>query len=412
MTLSSAARFRAVALSVFLASTAVAADIVTDANAKAADFISAAKLPHNGANYRAAAIIQVAVFEAVNAVTSRFPATGRVKLDASPRASIDAAVLSATRSALLAVTPSQQAAVEAWYTQALAAVAEGPAKAAGVALGEKTAAAVVALCADDGSNLPEAWRPVTTPAVYVATPLPLMTQWGKRKPWVLLRPDQLRPGKPPALKSETWARDFNEIKALGAKNSANRTAEQTAAAKFWEASAPSIYFGIVRSFAATPGRDAAENARLYAAVAVGMDDALVAVMDAKYTYKFWRPITAIRNADTAQNSATEADPGWLPFIDTPQHPEYPCAHCIIASVVATVLEAAMGGGSARLTGTSATLPGLTRSWNKPSDLVAEVNEARICDGVHYRNSTVVGTEMGKKLGELVVAKELPPPLKP
>src|SRR5207302_1418841 len=162
-------------------------------------------------------------------------------------------------------------------------------------------------------------------------PLPLMTQWGKRNPWVLARPDQLRPGPPPSLKSETWAHDFNEIKTLGAKNSAARTAEQTAAAKFWEASAPAIYFGIVRSFAAAPGRDVAENARLYAAVAMAMDDALVAVMDAKYTYKFWRPITAIRNADRTQNRATEGDPGWLPFIDTPPHPEYPCAPCSAVS---------------------------------------------------------------------------------
>ena len=405
MTVSRGARRNAIALSIFLASTAIAADVVTDANAKAGDFIAAAKLAHNGANYRAAAIVQVAVFEAVNAVTGRFP-NARLKLDPAPSASIDAAVLSATRSALVALTPSQQAQVEAWYAEALAAVLESPAKAAGVALGGKAAAGVLALCAGDGSNLPETWKPVTIPGVYVATPLPLMTQWGKRNPWVLARPDQLRPGPPPSLKSETWAHDFNEIKTLGAKNSAARTAEQTAAAKFWEASAPAIYFGIVRSFAAAPGRDVGENAHLYAVVAMAMDDALVAVMDAKYTYKFWRPITAIRNADRTQNRATEGNPGWLPFIDTPPHPEYPCAHCIVASAAATVLEAAMGDAPAKLSGTSATLPGAVRSWSKPSELVAEVGEARICDGVHYRNSTVVGAEMGKKLGQLVVAKEL------
>src|SRR5205807_766986 len=209
-----------------------------------------------------------------------------------PEASIDAAVLSATRSVLVALTPSQQSQVEAWYVEALTAVPESPAKAAGSAVGGKAAAGVLALSADDGSNLSETWKPVTIPAVYVATPLPLMTQWGKRRPWVLARPDQLRPGPPPSLKSETWASDFNEVKALGAKNGATRTAEQTAAAKFWEASAPAIYFGIVRSFAAAPGRDVGENAHLYAVVAMAMDDALVAVMDAKYTYTLWRPVTA------------------------------------------------------------------------------------------------------------------------
>ena len=411
MTVSRCARCNAVALFILLASTAVAADVVTDANAKTADFIAAAKLAHNGANYRAAAIVQVAVFEAVNAVTGRFP-NARLKLGPAPGASIEAAVLSATRSALVTLTPSQQAQVEAWYAEALAAVPESPAKAAGIALGGKAAAGVLALRADDGSNLPETWKPATIPAVYVATPLPLMTQWGKRRPWVLARPDQLRPGPPPSLTSETWARDFNEIKALGARNSAARTAEQTAAARFWEASAPPIYFGIVRSFASAPGRDVGENARLYAAIAIAMDDALVAVMDAKYTYKLWRPITAIRNADRTQNPATEGDPGWLPFIETPQHPEYPCAHCIVASAVATVLEAAMGDAPAKLSATSATLPGAVRSWSKPSELVAEVSEARICDGVHYRNSTVVGAEMGRKLGQLVVAKEFQPAARP
>ena len=124
-----------------------------------------------------------------------------------------------------------------------------------------------------------------------------------------------------------------------AESSTERTAEQTAIARFWEATLPAIYHGLVQSLARTPGRDVTQNARLFAAVTQAADDALIAVFDAKYHYGFWRPITAIRNGDIDGNDATERDPAWLPFIDTPLHPEYPCAHCIVAAAVGAVLEA-------------------------------------------------------------------------
>ena len=158
-----------------------------------------------------------------------------------------------------------------------------------------------------------------------------------------------------------------------------------------------------------PGREVTQNARLFAAVTQAADDALIAVLDAEYHYNFWRPVTAIRNGDIDGNDATERDPSWTPFIETPMHPEYPCAHCILSSTVGTVLRAEIGTGPMpTLKTTSVTAKGAERSWTKIDDFVQEVASARIYDGVHYRNSTEVGTAMGKQVGELAAAKYLRP----
>jgi len=235
--------------------------------------------------------------------------------------------------------------------------------------------------------------------------------WGKRKPWVMTSGSQFRPGPPPALTSQIWVRDYNEIKAVGGKNSTQRTPEQTAMAKFWEATAPAVYWPVARSVAAAPGRDVTANARLFAIAAMAMDDALIAVFDAKYTYNFWRPVTAIRNGDADGNDATERDPSWTPFIDTPMHPEYPCAHCIVSASLGAVLQAEIGSSAMpTLTSTSPFAPGAPRSWKTVADFVQEVAAARIYDGVHYRNSSEVGSSMGKQIGELAV-KSFPKPIR-
>jgi PAP2 superfamily len=376
------------------------ADIVTDANAKAADTVS--RLPAPPATVRFMAIVQVSVFEAVNAITARYPKY-KAAMTPAPGASVDAAVASATRTALLKLMPAQQAAIEADYQALLAKVPDGPAKTAGIAVGEQAANATVAMCADDGFMAPDAYRPHGAPGVYVPTVIPAVSHWGKRRPWVMSRGDQFRPGPPPALTSETWARDYNEIKALGAKNSTARTAEQTAIAKFWEATLPAVYWPIPRSVAAAPGRDVTENARFFAVAAMAMDDALIAIFDAKYTYNFWRPVTAIRNGDNDGNDATTRDAGWTPFIDTPMHPEYPCAHCVVSGALGAVLRAEIGAGPVpTLRSTSYTAGGAERTWTSVDAFTQEVALARILDGVHYRNSTEVGSEIGRKVGEQAV----------
>jgi PAP2 superfamily len=380
---------------------------VTDANAKAAEIAS--RHPATPIAVRTMAIVQVSVFEAANTITGRYPPY-RTKLAPAPGASVDAAVAAAMRGALLKLMPTQQAAIDADYQTVLQRVPDGPARTQGIAVGEQAAAAIVAMCADDGVVAPDAYRPHAAPGMYVPTMLPAVPHWGKRRPWVMTRGDQFRPGPPPSLTSDTWTRDYNEIKAIGGKSSTQRTAEQTAIAKFWEATAPAVYWPVARSVAAAPGRDVTDNARLLAVAAMAMDDALIAVFDAKYTYNFWRPITAIRNGHDG-NDATTREPGWTPFIDTPMHPEYPCAHCIVSSSLGAVLAAEIGTGPApKLSSASSTAGGAVRTWATVDDFTREVALARIYDGVHYRNSTEVGSAMGRKIGELAV-KSFPKPVR-
>lgn len=388
-----------VLLTALVLATAAAAhaDVVIDANAKAAEIAS--KLPGTPPAVRAMAIVQVSVFDAVNAISGRYPPF-RAKLTAAPRASVDAAVAAATRTALLKLVPAQQAAIEADYTAALARVPDGPAKAEGIAVGEQAATAVLASCADDGSVAPNVYRPHTTAGLYVPTIFPAVPHWGKRKPWIMARADQFRPGPPPGLTSEVWKRDLLEIKEIGGKTSTKRTPEQTAIAQFWEATAPNVYWPVARSVAAMPGREVTDNARLFAVAAVAMDDALIAVFDAKYTYNLWRPVTAIRHTE-----GEAGDPTWLPFIETPMHPEYPCAHCIVSGALGGVLEAELAGAPApKLTSTSPLAGGAARTWNSVDEFVKEVAVARIYDGVHYRFSTEVGTAMGKQIGALAASR--------
>jgi PAP2 superfamily len=376
------------------------ADVVTDANARAADVAS--RLPSTPVAVRVMAIVQVSVFEAVNAVSGRYPPQ-RAKLAPAPKASVEAAVAAATRTALAKLMPAQQAAIDADYQALLGRVPDGSAKTAGIALGEQAATAIVALCADDGALAPDVYRPHAAPGVYVPTTGPALPHWGARRPWVMSRGDHFRPGPPPALTSALWARDYNEIKAVGGKTSSQRTPEQTAMAKFWEATLPVVYWPVARAVAGAPGRDLTDNARLFALAGMAMDDGLIAVYDAKYHYNLWRPITAIRNGDLDGNDATERDAGWTPFIDTPMHPEYPCAHCIVSASLGAVLAGEIGSGpTPKLSSASSTAGGAVRTWATVADFVKEVAEARIYDGVHYRNSTEVGTAMGRKIGELAV----------
>jgi hypothetical protein len=383
------------------------ADAVTEWNTRACELAGPASFDTPTSN-RALAIMHTAIYEAVNAITKRYPA-GELKIEAPAGASVDAAIAAASHATLSKLAPARQPDIDSAYQAAIAKIPEGKSKSDGIAVGEKAAAGVIAKRLDDGFAAPETYRPYTIAGVYVPTALPLVSQWPLRKPWLMSSASQFRPGPPPKLTSETWARDYNEIKAMGRKTNSTRTPEQTEVAHFWEATGASIYHGLVRSVAEQPGRDIAQNARLFMAISQAVDDAIIAVFDAKYHYNFWRPITAIRNGDIDGNDATERDASWTPFVNTPMHPEYPCAHCISSAAIGAVLEAEIGNGPMPvLTTQSPTANNGKRTWTKIEDFIQEVSNGRICDGVHFRTSTEVGTAMGRQIGKLAAAKYLQP----
>ncbi len=254
----------------------------------------------------------------------------------------------------------------------------------------------------DGAERQESYRPHTNAGVYVPTNVPATPHWIKRRPWHLTSAKQFRAPKPPALESDIWAQDFNEVKDIGHQNSTRRNAEQTIQAQFWQATLPPIYHGVLRSAIAGDNMTTLMRSRFLAVASQAIDDAMIAVFDAKYHHAFWRPITAIRNADIDGNDNTQRDSQWRPFIPTPMHPEYPCAHCVIANTVATIIDLELGSNAQPTLNTcSYTLKGECRSWSNQEDFVAEVTAARIYDGVHYRFSGVAGNTMGAKVANYV-----------
>jgi hypothetical protein len=384
-----------------------AADAVTEWNEKTVAASAQAKqLP--AAASRTVAIVHTAMFDAINSIEGRY-SPYKFKVSAAPGSSSEAAGVAAAHSVLLKLFPEQKADLDAAYAASLAKIPDGNGKTSGIAVGEEVASKILALRASDNADAPNTYKPATAPGVYVTTTLPISSQSGNVTPWVMASSSQFRPVPPPALTSSVWASDYNEIKDLGDKKSAVRTPEQTDIARFWILAGPASWEPIVRHLAAVPGRTLLQNARLFALVDLATADAYIAVFEAKYHFNFWRPITAIRNGDIDGNDATTRVPDWEPTIDTPLHPEYPCAHCITSAAASAVLEAEFGTGPIpAFTMTSPTAPGVTRKWTSIKNWADEISAARIYGGIHYRNSTVVGKDMGRKIGELVVQSQLKP----
>jgi hypothetical protein len=382
---------------------APAADAVTEWNHRVGGFIAEARMGTPPA-VRVMALVQTAVLDGVLAVTEN----GTVRPTDGVAISVQAAAAAANRATLLALLPTQAAAIEQTYAAALAALPDGAPKSAGLQAGERAAAAVFAQRAEDRGGTPESYRPHTSPGAYVPTAAVAVPQWPARKPWIMSTSSQFRPGAPPAFDAAAWARDYAEVKALGSRTSSLRTAEQTEIGQFWDYSLPPIYWGVVRSVAERPGRDVVGNARLYAAVAQGMDDAMIAVIDAKYHYGFWRPVTAIRNGDIDGNPATDRDPGWVSLIEAPLHPEYPSAHSILAATVGTILQSQILSQPVQLSTSSPTARGATRRWSSIEDFIQEVGMSRVYGGIHFRFSNEAGIAMGRELGAQVVARRVLP----
>jgi hypothetical protein len=357
---------------------------------------------------RMMALVHVAMFDAVNSIERRYRPY-LVQLQAAPTTSKEAAAAAAAAAILATIDAKTAAEMKTALATYLDAITDGAAKEDGIKLGETVAAKVLEARANDGSNAPDAYRPRTTPGVYVPTPITISSMWPDMKPFAMAKGSQFRPKPPIALESKEWARDYNEIKDYGGQSSAKRTAEQTETARFWLVGPPVAYHPFVRKLVIAKQMDVVDSARFMALIGVGITDSIIAVLDAKYHYNFWRPITAIRNGDNDGNPATEREAAWQPIANTPMHPEYPCAHCIQSGSVAGVVKAVFGTMDIpEIAMTSPTAPGVTHRWNNMTAFTNEIASARIWSGFHYRFSTRVGTQMGLQVGDYIVKNVMQP----
>jgi hypothetical protein len=347
-------------------------------------------------------VMHIAMFEAVNAIDPRyepFQASTKPKVDASE----EAAAATAAATVLSKLDPETSVKSKAELDAYLAQIENGEAKNRGIELGKEVAARILEMRANDGNATVNAFRPVTQPGVYTETMITYGWQFATMVPFVMNSPSQFRPPAPIALTSEEWTRNYNEMKDIGEKSSTKRTPRQTEDALFWLTVVPGSNQPLARQVAIGKNMSVVDSARFMALVTMAQMDAAIAVFDAKYHYTFWRPITAIRNGDIDNNPATERVATWQPIDITPLHPEYPCAHCILSGAEAGAIAAILGTKEIpEVSLTSPTAPGVTHKFSNLEAFNNEVSGARIAAGFHWRFSTVVGSDMGWKIGAYTV----------
>jgi len=387
------------------------ANVITDWDEKGIAVVTPMSSLGNTSPYmaqRMMGMVHAAMFDAVNSIERRYRPY-LLQLTADPATSKEAAAAAAAAAVLATIDEKTAGEMKVALANYLAPLPDGAAKSDGVKLGEAVATRMLEVRANDGSGAPDDYRPRTTPGVYVPTAIPISSMWPKMKPFALNNASQFRPGPPVSLESKEWATDYNELKDSGGQISAKRTAQQTEIARFWLVGPPVAYHPFVRKLVIAKQMSVVDSARLMALASIGLTDAIIAVLDAKYHFNFWRPITAIRNGDNDGNPATDREATWQPIANTPMHPEYPCAHCIQSGSVAGVVKAALGTlDIPEIAMTSSTAPGVTRRWTNMTAFTEEVANARIWAGFHYRFSTRVGTQMGYEIGEYVVKNVMQP----
>ena len=362
------------------------------------------------------AIVQTAVFDAVNAVGRSYQPYHYTAL-AAPGTSADAAANAAAYHTLVSLYPAQQAMFASAYAAKLAAIPDGFAKASGLALGQTVAGSMLTLRSADGSGAvvhytpgtaPGAWRP-TAPAYAPA----LLPQWPGVTPFAMTSGSQFRPSGPPSLTSAKYAADFNLTKEIGAKFSATRTVDQTEIASFWAdgagtATPPGHWNAIAQQVINTGGLSLEDSARLLALVNIAAADACIVAWDAKYQDNFWRPITAIWEAGTDGNPLTDADTSWLPLLITPPFPEYTSGHSTFSGASAEILALLNGSDGFSFTIGSDGMPGVMRSFSSFSEAADEAGLSRIYGGIHFMAANEDGLAAGRSLGEYVFNNFLQP----
>jgi hypothetical protein len=404
-----------------LASPAVArADAVTDWNAIASDAIVVRAAQPPAVSALSFAMVQGAVYDAVNAIDQLSYQPYLVAPPANPWDSKEAAVAAAAYQVLIGLFPTQQSTLEPLYNDYIAALPDEPvgSRAAGVAIGEAAAQAMLAARANDGRPghgeqipilYPEAlgvWRP--TPPNFASDP----ASWiGNVQPFVVPSAEMLRTDGPNPLTSDAYARDFNEVRQVGSLTSTTRTADQTEAAIWWQGNG-AFWNGVTRAIVATrPEMDVTENALLFAMEDLAAADGFIGCYNDKYFWQFWRPIAAIRAGDEDGNPATEGDPNWTPLFDpgaselglnfgpllfTPPFPDHPSAHSCASSAIVHTMQDFFGTDKIPFSAYSIRTR-TTRSFDRLSDALKDVIDARVWGGIHFRTADVQGAVLGKKV---------------
>ena len=329
----------------------------------------------------------------------------------APGADVGAAVASAVTTVLESNLPSQSAALDAAYTVALARVPEGSAKADGVALGRRTAQAIIAARSGDGSaNAQGAYVPAQTPGAYQFTPpfdFAAFVHWGEVKTFTIASGDQFRTAAPFVLSDPGYSADFNEVKAIGEAHSTTRTADQTQIARFWLENTPLSWQRIAMRLAADRRLNDWDRMRLFALLQVAEADAYIASFDSKYFYCFWRPITAIRAAATDGNPDTTADATWSSLEPAPPIPDHASGHAAAAGAGAAVLESLVPG-SVRFSHQSASLPGVTRDFVSFAQAEQEIGVSGVYLGFHFRRAVSQGLKQGRQVGRWALQHTMSP----
>jgi hypothetical protein len=399
-----------VATVLLFGATAARADAVTDWTAVLEETtlrVSDPVLP-----IRAAAIMQLAVFEAVNAIVGDYePYLGSISAPAG--ASPEAAAIAAAHRVLVGLLPDQTDSLDARRAASLAAVPDGAAKTAGIAVGEAAAVAMLARRANDGIDADVPHTPGTLPGQYRPTPPDFTPAFGaglgQVTPFALDSVGRFRVRPPSALRSERYTRDYDEVKRVGDVESSERPQDRADVARFYEPDdIVPIYFSAARQVSLAQGKTLAENARIFALLGMSIFDAMVACFDSKYFYNYWRPVTAIHLGATDGNRQTDADANWAPLVFTPPFPSYPSGHASFGGAARRVLERMFGKDGHAITLASPLVPDVVLHYTSWEQITDDIDEARIFGGVHYRFDQEAGARQGRRVGTYILRHTLRP----
>lgn len=354
-------------------------------------------------------ILHASVHDALNAIRPTYEIYF-VSLTASSTASLEAAAVGAAYECLAELYPSQMASFDAALNRFLANTEDTPSRDEGLAVGQMTAVFILVWRNSDGASTTVPYIPSSEPGAWRRTPPffrpPELPQWPYVMPFAMTNGAQFQPLGPPALSSSQYAADLNQVKELGRNNSTTRTSEQTLIARFWSdfsntVTPPGHWNQIAQNVATNRPSTLIENARLFALLNIAMADAAICVWDAKYLYNFWRPVTAIQQADTDGNPDTEADPDWTPLLSTPAFPEYVSGHSAFSAAAAAVLARVYGSDHISFEVTSDTVP-VIRSYGSFAECAEEIAMSRIYGGIHFLAGDVDGLDAGRKVGDYVM----------